>query len=677
MRIRESLVDASQVAASSSEDLGNIAVFFDTENIILGIDDFHVKHVINALNERGDVMVRRAYADWGRYRRLQRMFLEEGVQMVFLASYGVNDKNRTDTAICVDAMEDLFTRDHIDTFVICSGDSDFGVLARRLRAHGKRVVGISAKKAASNILVKQVHEFIFYETLVGQRVQGYSLEDAERLIRRALIKVVEQYGTEFRASLLKDRVRKTDPAFSERNYGAASFTKFLREFDFLEVLPGGMVRVDDDELVDDRNRRGRGRDRDRDRDAKPAALPKLAPEVEQEAREALTRAVRAAHTPGRATIRMAKLKDVLEEVAPDFDESGLGYRSFTGFLSAFPDIVTLERGRRSVRPAPGVLSADGEEAQEGAGGVGDADAPSAVERDDVEAREEAPSEDEAPPAKPARKLSREERRRARAAARPVGPPKPPTSEGAGAPKADETGPAGEPQAALEPEAKAKAEAEAETETEAKPKPKRTRRARKAEKAAEGDGDAVTETDTKSSAEDEDEPKPKRTRRKRTTKKDAEEDQGAATQADANAGGEAEAEAEAKPKRTRRKRTTKKDAGEDADEATTAPEAEAEPKPKRTRRKRTTKKDEGDAKDTKDTKDAKDEATESEAEAEPKPKRTRRKRTTKKDEAAKAEAEAEAEAKPKRTRRKRTTKKDAEGDEGAATGDAAPDGGAEG
>ena len=638
MRIRESLVDASQVAASSSEDLGNVAVFFDTENIILGIDDFHVKHVINALNERGDVMVRRAYADWGRYRRLQRMFLEEGVQMVFLASYGVNDKNRTDTAICVDAMEDLFTRDHIDTFVICSGDSDFGVLARRLRAHGKRVVGISAKKAASNILVKQVHEFIFYETLVGQRVQGYAMEDAERVVRHALNKVVDQHGTEFRASILKDRIRKTDPAFSERNYGAASFTKFLREFDFLDVRAGGIVRVDDDELSDDRGRRGRGRDRDRDRDrdgrdAKPAALPKLAPEIEDEAREALTRAVRAAHTPSRASIRMSKLKDVLEEVAPDFDESGLGYRSFTGFLSAFPDVVVLERGRRSVRPAPGIV--DDESAGEGVDlrePTDTAPATAATADDDDATTATAGGEEDAP-TKPARKLTREERRRARAAARPGGPPKTPPSEG----DSDDAGRDGseakpaaadvsaEPavEAALQTTEAADEGAEAKADTKDEPKPKRTRRKRTAKKDA-GKTDAG-EPEEAAKPDDEPQPKPKRTSRKRTTKASAAPAEGAKADDDAAKGANSEA-AEPKPKRTRRKTTAKAsaEAAADADAAEGAKADDgAQPKPKRSRRKRTTKASADATAEADAEKGAK-----ADDDAQPKPKRARRKRTVK-------------------------------------------------
>lgn len=245
MRIPEHQIRADQITPVESEALGGIAVFVDFENIVLGLKDgFRVEEVLRALNDRGEVMTRRAYADWGRYKRHQLQFLEAGISMVFLPSYGVSDKNRTDTAVCVDAMEILFTRPHIDTFVIVSGDSDFAVLARRLRDHGKRVVGISARNAASQILVQVCHEFIFYETLVGERLQGFAVEDATGLVRRALTIVVDRMGTRFRAGALKDIMRKQDPTFSEKNYGASSFTRFLKSFsDLVKVESGGIVQV--------------------------------------------------------------------------------------------------------------------------------------------------------------------------------------------------------------------------------------------------------------------------------------------------------------------------------------------------------------------------------------------------------------------------------------------------
>ncbi|MGM0578670.1 MAG: NYN domain-containing protein [Myxococcota bacterium] len=468
MRIQERFVGARDLSIDESDDLGAIAVFFDFENIVLGVKEgFRVANVISALNERGEVMIRRAYADWGRYRRHQRQFLESGVNMVFLPSYGVGDKNRTDTAICVDAMEILFQRPHIDTFVIVSGDSDFGVLAHRLRDHAKRIVGISAKSAASDILVRICHEFIFYETLVGQRVQGYSVEEGETRVKKALKAVVDQHGPKFRASVLKDRMRKQDPTFSEKNYGASSFTRFLSNYEHLvEVLDGGVLQVTWDSVT------GKPQEREGGGSKQP---PKLAPEMEAEARKVLTRSIREASGNGDS-VSLSRLKDTMQDVAPDFDELGLGFRTFTRFLKAFPDIVVVERNRNRAHPADGVMEGAAEEPK-----------PKREERKPQRKAEDERGERKAEPAekkaeadkgtekkaedKESGSLSRAERRRIRAANRPK-PPTPVTSGN----EAEEAGQAEEAPkkkaAAKRPTSKKKTEPKADEPEEA-PKKKST------------------------------------------------------------------------------------------------------------------------------------------------------------------------------------------------------------
>jgi hypothetical protein len=225
-----------------------VALFFDHENIVLGTKRgkprFDPNKVIQHLSERGDVVVRRAYADWGRYERDQRGYLEQGVEMVFMPSYGIGDKNRTDTAICVDAMDTLRLQPDIDTYVIVSGDSDFGVLARRLRSNRRRVVGISARDAASKILVSVCQEFIFYESLCGDSLTGYDMAGARKAILKTLPSLTEEYGDTFQSSILKDRLRRMDSSFSERNYGCQSFTSLLEKFpDLFKVWKGGQNQV--------------------------------------------------------------------------------------------------------------------------------------------------------------------------------------------------------------------------------------------------------------------------------------------------------------------------------------------------------------------------------------------------------------------------------------------------
>lgn len=334
---------SSPSAARSAVDLRGIAVFFDVENILIGIQgDFELPAVTRFLSERGELMILRAYADWGRYRRQQRPFLEEGVQMEFLPSYGQSDKDRTDTAICVDAMEVLFTRPRVDTFCIVSGDSDFAILAQRLRDHGRRVIGISARSAASPVLIKQCHEFVFYEALVGQRVAGYSTEEGESRLKRALERLIEDGSAgEVPLARLQEWMRRDDPTFSERNYGAPSFTRFLLNYEHLvEVAGGGLVRVID--------RTG----------AHPSASKAGAvdPEVVARARGIILRtALEAAKRHGAQPVPLSRLKDTMSAVAPDFDEIAVGYRSFTDLLAAFPDLVVLEREKHRARPNAGII----------------------------------------------------------------------------------------------------------------------------------------------------------------------------------------------------------------------------------------------------------------------------------------------------------------------------------
>jgi uncharacterized LabA/DUF88 family protein len=246
----EEKTSARDHAPELDAELGSVAVFFDHENIAHGIKRGQAKFdpglIIKNLSERGDVVVRRAYADWTRFKTDVSPYLEEGVEHVYMPAYGVSDKNRTDTAICVDAMDILRLQTQVDTFCIVSGDSDFGVLARRLRSNGKRVMGVSLRGSASKILMSVCHEFMFYESLAGKKVSGCDLSEAEAAIRSILPRLVDEFGESFQPSVLKDRLRRKDPSFSERNYGFQSWTNLLEEFPNLlkvERQKGGYNQV--------------------------------------------------------------------------------------------------------------------------------------------------------------------------------------------------------------------------------------------------------------------------------------------------------------------------------------------------------------------------------------------------------------------------------------------------
>ena len=401
MRKPEPTIDATEHRGTSDDDIGETAVFFDFENIVLGLKSpFDPAVVVEHLSSRGNVLIRRAYADWGRYERYQSKLLELGVEMTFLPTYGVKDKNRTDTAIAVEAMEVLFLRKSIDTFVIVSGDSDFGVLARKLRAYGKRVIGISAKSSASKVLAALCQEFIFYETLTGEALQGYNLPDGERLIRKVLPAIVESHST-FQPSLLKDRLRKLDSTFSERNYGVNSFLKFIESFPHLltvQRFKGGHTQVNVADGVDldaprtrterperkqredrrERRRTDERRDRRPRREQQPTSraskngekdaeaptsesktpiataretTPSVAEPTAQreralgkalEALQALMVAVVASY---EEPISLRKLQNRMIESVPTFDHKKLGYGRFIDFVRGQDAVEVVKTGR--------------------------------------------------------------------------------------------------------------------------------------------------------------------------------------------------------------------------------------------------------------------------------------------------------------------------------------------
>jgi len=372
MRRPEAQIRAADNTSAQENDIGETAVFFDFENIVLGVKEkFDPGRVLEHLASRGDVLIRRAYADWSRFSRYQSKLLELGVEMVFLPSYGVSDKNRTDTAVCVDAMEILFTRPNIETFVIVSGDSDFGVLARRLRSYGKRVLGISARSSASKILASICHEFIFYEGLTGQALSGITAADGEALLRRVIPNISAEA---FQPSLLKDRLRKLDSTFSERNYGFPSFLKFLESYPHLfkiERFGRGRTEVT---IREDADKGGRSKPppaRSRQPKAAPAPKPERKPAAKTERKPAAKTERKPSSTQERDTkvrkdalnacrtlleavlpseeVTLNRIKSKMLEAVPTFNHTKLGYRTFIDFLRDQPDLVTVTRNGRRIR----------------------------------------------------------------------------------------------------------------------------------------------------------------------------------------------------------------------------------------------------------------------------------------------------------------------------------------
>ncbi len=230
-----------------------IAVFIDYDNIEIGVKstlrgDFDVSLVLEALKERGDIVAKFAYADWGRQDSAKRQMAENAVQMVQRVISPRGDKNGADINLALDALEMAFTHDHINAFAIVSGDSDFIPLVNKLKVYGKTVFVVGGKAFTSTILQKNCHEFISFESLLDsepakdgkeraqnrqpkpprQRPAPLDLAQAMPLVERAL-QALERRGAKPQLGLLKSTMLQLDPAFSEKAYGAGTFTEFIEK----------------------------------------------------------------------------------------------------------------------------------------------------------------------------------------------------------------------------------------------------------------------------------------------------------------------------------------------------------------------------------------------------------------------------------------------------------------
>src|SRR6266567_4391556 len=263
-----------------------IAVFIDFDNIEIGVKstlhrEFDVAAVLDALKERGEIVTKFAYANWGRQESATRALSEHAVQMVQRDPSPRGDKNGADINLALDALELAFTHDHINAFAIVSGDSDFIALVNKLKQYDKRIFVVGGRAFTSTILQKNCHEFVAYESIIDDprpRPAGHQqtplpqtlLQPPERqqqerppqqdrqqqrqphkrvaldlaqampLVERAL-GVLERREVRPQLGLLKSTMLQLDSTFNEKAYGASSFTDFvekLQKADYVEVTGG-------------------------------------------------------------------------------------------------------------------------------------------------------------------------------------------------------------------------------------------------------------------------------------------------------------------------------------------------------------------------------------------------------------------------------------------------------
>jgi len=232
----------------------NLALFIDFDNVAIGARDsgqrFEIKLLLHRLLEKGKIIAKKAYADWHFYKEHMAPLHEAAIELIEIPMPKISGKNSADIKLVVDAMDLCYSKDHIDTFVIVSGDSDFSPLVSKLRENNKRVIGVGVKNSSSRLLIGNCDEFIFYDDIYRQRSgrlsrSGVKVPPEKRELFDFLIKTVQSLLLESRgvlySSLIKDTMTRKQPDFNERNHGYSTFGDLLEEAREL-----GLLKVDRD-----------------------------------------------------------------------------------------------------------------------------------------------------------------------------------------------------------------------------------------------------------------------------------------------------------------------------------------------------------------------------------------------------------------------------------------------
>lgn len=238
-----------------ADESHSLAVFIDFENLALGYerdggrrkgtpDKLDISAILERLVEKGKVIVKMAYADWGRFEQYRTLMHDAGISMMEIPERGMTGKNYADIQLSVDAMDMCYGKEHIDTFCIVSGDSDFTPLVGKLKENGKTVIGLGMKASTSDLLANSCDEFIYYEDLgkgpaepsVTESVAPKAKRPAMRLLIDSIRALQRENKDVMYSSMVKDTIKRKQPSFTEGQYGYRSFSDLLQDAEKLGII---------------------------------------------------------------------------------------------------------------------------------------------------------------------------------------------------------------------------------------------------------------------------------------------------------------------------------------------------------------------------------------------------------------------------------------------------------
>jgi len=268
----------------SSTDARSMAVFCDFENVALGVRDakydrFDIKRVLERLLLKGPIVVKKAYCDWGRYSEFKAAMHEAAFELIDIPHVRQSGKNSADIRMVVDALDLCYTKSHVTTFVLITGDSDFSPLVSKLRENDKQAIGVGVKNSTSDLLIANCDEFIYYDDLVREQQRAKASkptakasvsapkkkagvagrdeawrdeagreedrrQEAIDLVLETIEALFSERGSDEKiwGSMVKQAIKRQKPGFSEGYYGFRSFSRLLEE-----AVARGLIEVEEDD----------------------------------------------------------------------------------------------------------------------------------------------------------------------------------------------------------------------------------------------------------------------------------------------------------------------------------------------------------------------------------------------------------------------------------------------